>query len=431
MTGGVIQPGRIAPGFDGPPGMHRRSRRRSGARALGFRPKLLDSYLLAELAPPMAAAVTVILIALLLFRALEIFNYVAGSSARFGIVPQMIADLVPQYLGLAAPGAYFISMFLVVARMGDTSEIDAILASGLSMTRLTLPLVALGLVVAVFNIALLGFAQPLGHYGFHSHLDVALHAPWDARAQPRTFIGAGADVVLSADAVDPSGRALRGVFIRRVAADGTEEVFTAEKGALVTSPDQTRLTVVLTDGQQLQERSDGPPLVGKFSQLAVEVTLSGRTGAFRGRGPEPRELTMFELPARMRTGPEQDRLRAASEFHTRIVRTLSVPLLPLLAVPAGMAAKRRRRALGAVVCAVALFLYENSIDVGQDLVDMGRAPVALAIWLPFVLFAAVATVLFRQSVVRPGQTPFTAVSDAADALVRAVRTRLPPKVSRP
>lgn len=413
--------------------MQRRSRRSApGARLLGLRPRLIDTYVLSELVSPMAAALVVILIALLLFRALEIFNYVAGSSARFGIIPRMIADLVPQYLGLAAPGAYFISMFLVVARMGDTSEIDAILASGLSIVRFTLPLVALGLIVAMFNIGLLGFAQPLGHYGFNSHLDVALHAPWDARAQPRTFIGTGDGVVMTADAVDPSGRSLKGVFIRRVDSEGSEQIFTARRGLLVPPSDQTRLVVVLTDGQQLQERAGGPPMVGGFSRLSVEVTLTGRTGGFRGRGVEPREMTLSELPAAMREGTQHDRLRATSEFHTRIARTVSVPILPLLAVPAGMAAKRRKRAFGTLICGLALFLYENAIDVGQNLADTGRAPVALAIWLPFAIFAAGSAWLFRQSIFRPGQTPFTALSDTIDAWVRAVRIRLPwRRVSQP
>ncbi len=413
--------------------MSMRTRPGGGRPSLfGLRLRLVDRYLLSELVPPMAVAVVVILIALLLFRALEIFNDMAGSSARFGIIPRMIADLAPQYLGLAVPGAYFIGMFLVVARLGDTSELDVMLASGLSLVRLTLPFVGLGVVVAVLNLLLLGFAQPYGRYGFNSHLDLALHAPWDARVQPRTFIATGDRVVLSADAVDPSGRALRGVFIRRTNDDGAEQVFTAERGVLTAAPDQRHLTITLENGQHFQERIDGPPVVGGFSRLSVAVVLSGRIGAFRGRGVEPREMTLFELPTHMRDGEEEERLRATSEFHTRIVRTLSVPLLPLLAAPAGMASKRRRRALGTVVCGIALFLYENAIDFGQHLADAGQAPVALAIWLPFAIFAAGSALLFQQSILRPGQTPFTAVSDALEALIRAVAERLPRRpLSRP
>lgn len=405
------------------------SRRSRGYAPTWLRLRLIDGYVLSELVNPMTVAVIVILIALLLFRALEIFNFMAGSSARFAVIPRMIADLVPQYLGLAAPGAYFISMFLVVARMGDTSEIDAILASGYSIVRLTLPLVALGVLVSAINLAILGFAQPFGRYGFNAHLDDAIHAPWDARAQPRTFIQSGENAVLSADAADPTGRLLKGVFIRRVDGDGREQVFTAARGALLASPDQNRLIVTLLDGQELQERNGPEPVVGSFNRLSVEVDLGGRIGAFRGRGLEPREMTLLELPVRMASGSAADRRRAASELNTRIVRTLSVPILPLLAVPAGMAAKRRRRAMGTISCGLGLFLYENAIDVGQNLSDRG-VPILLAIWTPFLIFAFISAYLFQQSIRRPGQTPFTALSDGFDATARAVRGRLDRRVVR-
>lgn len=388
-----------------------------------LRPPLIDRYLVTQMAPGMAASFGVVLVALLLYRILELFNMLAESSARFGLIMTMIGNLAPHYLGLAIPAAYFISMFLVIARLGDNSEVDALLASGLSIVRLTKPFVWVGVVVAVVSILLLGFLQPFGRYGFNADLNAALHSQWDARVQPRTFVGPGGGVTLTADSVDPSGRGLRGVFLRRINSEGREQVFTAERGTLVPSADGALLTLVLDNGQQFQERARGEPLVGAFERLQVDQTFDTRNPPFRARGMSARELTLFELPGRMANGTPLERERAAAEFYTRIVRSISVPLLPLLAVPLGMAAKRGRRGSGIVVSAIVLFLYENAIDMGQSLANLGAVSPVAAVWTPFAVFTTLCVWLFVHSRKRPGETPFTAVVDHVESAMALIRRR--------
>ena len=374
--------------------------------------------------PGMAASFGVVLVALLLYRILELFNMLAESSARFSLILTMVGNLAPHYLGLAIPAAYFISMFLVVARLGDTSEVDALLASGLSIVRLTRPFVVVGLIVTAVSIVLLGFIQPFGRYGFNADLNTALHSQWDARVQPRTFVGPGGGVTLTADKVDPTGRGLRGVFLRRLAPDGTEQVFTAESGVLIPNKDGSQLRLVLDNGQQFEERRSGEPLVGAFSRLQVDQSFSTQDPPFRARGVNPRELTLFELPRRMARGSSAtDRAQASSEFYTRIVRSISVPLLPLLAVPLGMAAKRGRRAAGIVLSAIVLFIYEHAIDMGQSLADLGRVSAFVAVWTPCAVFATLCIWLFVHSRTRPGETPFTVAVEQIESVIAVVRRR--------
>jgi lipopolysaccharide export system permease protein len=362
---------------------------------------------------------------LLLYRILELFNELADSNARFGLLITMIGNLAPHYLGLAIPAAYFISMFLVVARLGDTSEIDALLASGLSIVRLTLPFVWVGAAVAVISVFLLGWLQPIGRYGFNANIDAAEHSQWDARLQPRTFVGPGGGVTLTADRVDPTGRGLRGVFLRRVEPDGHEQIFTAQSGTLVPNKAGTLLTLELENGQQYQERANSDALVGAFVKLKVDQSFSTTDPPFRARGVVPRELTLFELPQRISHGATKlDRQQAEAELYTRIVRSISVPLLPLLAVPLGMAAKRGRRGPGIILSAILLFVYEHAIDMGQSLADLGSVSAGVAVWTPCIVFAAFCIWLFVGSRNRPGETPFTATIDQMDAAFQAIRKRI-------
>jgi lipopolysaccharide export system permease protein len=386
---------------------------------------MMDRYLLQLMVPPMAAALGVVLIALLLERILRLFNLLAASSARFELILDLIGNLVPHYLGLALPAAFFISVFLVIARLGDNNEVDALLASGVSISRLAVPFVVVGAILTFASLVLFGFIQPYGRYGYNADLNAALNSGWDARVQPRTFIDPGHGITLSADRVDPSGRRMSGVFLRRTLDGGLEEVITAAQGVLNPANGGKQLTLTLINAQQYRERAGREPVVGGFDRLTVEQRFDVDAPPFRARGGAERELTLPELRREMREGESvAARARAAAEFYARIVRSISLPLLPLLATPLGMAAKRGRRGPGIVIAAVVLLLYQHGIQFGQSFADDGVVSPFVAVWTPFAIFAALCIWLFVQSRRRPGETPFNIVVDALGDVVEWVLARL-------
>ena len=386
---------------------------------------LVDRYLLRLIGPPMAAAVTVVLIALLLERLLRLVNALTASSTGLPMFLELMADLVPHYLGLALPAAFFVTVFSVSTRLSENNEVDALLANGLSVPRLTAPYVLAGAVLAVASVILFGFVQPYGRYGFNADLHEALNAGWNARVQPRTFVDAG-EFTLTADKVDATGRRLEGVFLRRVTKGGWEEVITAASGRLGRSDDGTRFTLALKKVQHFRERDGSGPVVGGVETLGATLTLDVDRARYRPRGSGERELTLPELRRQMRNGQSRGaRARAAAEFHARIARSAYLPLVPLLAVPLGMAAKRGRSGVGFALCAALFLLLQHGIQTGQTLADMGRVPAPVGIWTPPALFAGVSVWLFMRSRTRPGETPFTPLLDAIGEAVDRMRARLP------
>ncbi len=81
----------------------------------------------------------VLLLAQLLERLLRLFDMAAASGAAISVVLKMAASLVPHYLGLAVPTAFFAAIFIAVARIGDDNELDAMLATGRSISRVAMP----------------------------------------------------------------------------------------------------------------------------------------------------------------------------------------------------------------------------------------------------------------------------------------------------
>ena len=96
----------------------------------------LDRYVLELMARPVLGCLFVTLTAQLLDRVLKIINLLVQNGAHVSFVVQLTVNVMPYYLSLSLPASFFVAIFIIVARLGDGNEIDALLASGVSISRL-------------------------------------------------------------------------------------------------------------------------------------------------------------------------------------------------------------------------------------------------------------------------------------------------------
>jgi lipopolysaccharide export system permease protein len=388
-------------------------RRAEGGRA--WRPGLFDGYLLTLLARPLAAALLVVLPALLLERMLRLFDLVAAQGRGVGAIALMLLNLVPHYLGLAMPAAFFAAICLVVARLAEDSEFDAMQAAGLSLARITRPFFAVAVLLGLFGLALYGWMQPHGRYAYRAIQHALVEAGWNAVLPARTFVPVADRVVAYADRAGPDGRTVEGVFVRFVQADGTDVVVMGEAGWFRLSEDAARLELVLDRGERVEVAPDGRVRVVRFGRATDIREVAFAAPPFRPRGADERELTLAELWA----GAAPDGVsaaRAASELHARLARSAALLLLPLLAVPIGLGAKRTRRWQGLALGAVLLVVFHHAMQFGESMADLSRIDPRAAAWGPAGAFAALSLGLFARALRDPSRGPFDAAFGAADAV---------------
>lgn len=395
-------------------------------------PDRLDFYAWRSLAGPLALCLGVLLLAQLLERLLRLFDMAAASGAAISVVLKMAASLVPHYLGLAVPTAFFAAIFVAVARIGDDNELDAMLATGRSISRVAMPYFAVAALLMAFNFYLFGYLQPLSRYGYHVATHEALQARWNARVEDNRFVSAGHGFTLSADSVGRDGRQLQGVFVQRNTVRG-EEIITARSGRLVPSLRDARLFLELEGGQIVRANVDGSVFTMRFETGRIDDDFTATPPPYRARGDSVRELTLPELWYGAATASGDDAVTAAhkrsGELHGRIARAVLPPLLPLLALPLGMAAKRGRRAPGVVFAALALLAVNQALQFGESLAESGRAAGLPAVWTPYVLFALLGIWLFRSSLRWPGDNPIlravSAIEGGFEGLGRKWKKRAP------
>lgn len=369
--------------------------------------QIIDRYLLRLLAQPLMVSVSVVLIVLLLERLLRLFNLVAASGSALDAVLLMIANLVPHYLGLALPAAFFASIFMVVAKLGDDNELDALLASGRSIVQLAMPFMMVAIALGIFSFYLYGYLQPHSRYNYRAVMFEALHEGWNARAEENVFADAGRGFTLTADEVDASGRNMKGVFIRRQA-DGYDEIITSETGMLLPVEDGKRLQLQLGVGRMVREQTSGEVDDTYFQHAVINEDFNSQAPPFRARGNSERELTLPELWTAMHeTHPATSHAELAGEFHARLARAAALPFLPLLAFALGMAAKRGQRAPSVALACLMLLALQHGLQFGESMAQTGHVPAPLAVWTPLGAFAAISCWLFSASLKSPGDNPLT------------------------
>lgn len=403
------------------------------ARDLAAGPlRLIDRYLLRLLFWPLVGCLGVTVVALLLERVLRLLDALSQSSARFGYVAQLAANLVPHYLGLALPVAFFVALFIVITKLSDGSEIDALLASGQSLERIAAPFLAVGLFLSVFSLGVFGYMQPYSRYAYRAVMHAAINAGWNGRLAGGAFIDDRGSL-LTADSADVAGQRLTRVFIRRLDARGHEEIITAASADLKMDPGGKTITMDLKDGRRIALDSAGAYRNLAFGSLTTQTPLSAAAVLLRSRGGDERELTLGELYRQARSPkPVVSKETLMAEFYGRLARASFLPFLPMLAFPLGLASKRGNRAPGLIMAGVLLLAFQHALLLGQSMAASGKLPPFLAIWVPFAVFAGLGVWLFLGSRTRPGDTPVSRTVRRINKLVaRAVAVLPLPRKRQP
>ena len=378
----------------------------------------LDRYALRLFIGPLALVLLTLMTAQLLERLLRLLDLAASAGAPLSSVIIMVANLVPHYFGLALPMGITAAIFIAAARMSDDCELDIMLTTGRSIARIATPYFALGVLLIPLNGYLYGQVQPVTRYGYRLAVYEAMQTGWNAKVEENKFIDAGKGATFSAREVGPDGRQLHGVFVERRSPGGSIEITTAEEGQFVPGPQGHGISLRLEKGLRLVEGGDSTVKLERFEHSRIDRNLLPARQPFRDRGESARERTLPELWQDLKRGGDP---KAAAEFHGRLARVLILPLLPLMALPLGMASKRGQRAPGVIFATLALILFNHALQFGESLAANGRAPAALAVWTPYVLFGLLGAWIFRGSLAWPGDNPVLRAVVAVEGLFEGLR----------
>jgi lipopolysaccharide export system permease protein len=388
---------------------------------------ILDRHVLKQVSLPLGGALVIGLLMLLADRMVRLLDTTLGKKNSFGVVFEMLAYLVPHYLGTALPAALFLGLLLGFGKMSTNSETDAFMASGIGLHRLARPVIMLGVLMSAISIFIMGWVQPHARYAYRSvvfdvqNVDVFYLAEEGVfmQADNRTFI---------IDKLDRGKSAFDHAFIfQDRGAEGSETV-TAARGSLIENPGGQRPTLHLEEGHRLTfpappQVTGTVPVNGEATDFALADTPLGKLSKdlFRPRGEDERELTLPELFQRLNDPPPKaSREEVTSELSERLVTAVSILILPFLAIPFAVGSRRSQRGTRTGFALVLIVLYNEIIQQGAGAANKGASPL-LVLWLPCFLLAAFAAWRYIATCFTIGSDPIGNAMDRVGEFITGFR----------
>ena len=375
----------------------------TGGPLLKFLPSI-DRYIFRLVTVPMAAVFAIAASLLVLDKMLRLFDFVATEGGPVSVVWRMLANLIPEYLSLGIPIGLMLGILLAFRRLATSSELDVLRAVGMSYGRmLRMPYIITAVLMAV-NVALVFYVQPISRY-YYEQLEYELRSgALGASIKVGEFTTLADRMALRIEESEDDGTRLKGIFARVSNDKGQILSISAREGAFLATTDSPDTIILrLDDGTIVQDTGNQSPRVLAFTRQYLPIDLPA-IEEFRARGDAERE---FILPELLRIGwnsGESEARRDASQasFNFRLVEVVMMALLPLLAVSLGIPPKRSTSALGVFVSIVMVVSYHKINQYGEDLAALGRFDPILALWGPFVLFAALIGWMYYQVAHVPG-----------------------------
>ena len=350
----------------------------------------IDRYIFKLVVVPMLGVFALAASLLTLDKMLRLFDFVAVEGGPVGVVFKMLGALIPEYASLAIPLGLMLGILVAFRKLATSSELDVLRAVGMSYGRmLRMPYIITAVLMAV-NVALVFYVQPISRY-YYEQLEYELRSgALGASIKVGEFTTLADRMALRIEESEDDGTRLKGIFARVSNDKGQILSISAREGSFLATTDSPDTIILrLDDGTIVQDMGNQSPRVLAFTRQYLPIDLPA-IEEFRARGDAEREYILPELLRIGWNSGESEARRDASQanFNFRLVEVVMMALLPLLAVSLGIPPKRSTSALGVFVSIVMVVSYHKINQYGEDLAALGRFDPILALWGPFVLFAA-------------------------------------------
>ena len=352
--------------------------------------RILDKYLLREYIWPLLYcfdAFAMLMIVIDLFGTLDDF---ITYHARFSTVVHYYLILFPEMFVLIMPMALLLGLLFCLSNLSKYNELIAIRASGISLLRFILPMLAIGAAAAIVVFIVNELFVP------HAHEKAdALRAVVRGKHQPEVlenffFVNTIEHRDWYARRFDTRRSLMDPVEIHGRNADGSPELDVLAESARWVGHQWHFFNADLYDHRQTPVRpirvaeTNFPAFKESPARLAVE-------------GKNPDDLTTSELRRYIRTQRAARHLTGLAKYEVRLQSRYAFPLtcliVVLIGIPLGIRVSRSGPLLGVgtALTLVVAFYFLNNITLALG--DGGRIPPVAAAWTTNAIFACVGSVL--------------------------------------
>jgi LPS export ABC transporter permease LptG/LPS export ABC transporter permease LptF len=317
----------------------------------------------------------------------RLMGILVSRGADLATIVRILFNLLPSVLAITIPMSFLLGVLLAFGRMAADSEVIALRASGVSVSRLLRPVLLLSLIAAGVTYYITAIALPHANQRYREDLFTLVVSKARSGIQPRVFTDdllPGMMLYVS-DIPAETGR-WNDVFLYDTPRSDTPRAILAAEGEPIIDY-QARTAHLLLENGIIHSFNRADP--GRYEQQRFRVfekpldwdQLFPRAPISRGdREMEPGDLLARAAEMRAQGEPPEKIAPWIVEWHKRFAIPAACVVFGLLALGLSLGAKREARSAAFGLSVAVIFVYYVFIRLGEQAGDTGMMPPVLAMW---------------------------------------------------
>lgn len=293
-----------------------------------------DRYLLSQLLALFGFFALILVTVYWINRAVGLFDRLLGDGQSALVFLEFSLLILPNAIRLVLPVAAFAATVYVTNRLMQESELVVMQATGFSSFRLARPVIYFGLIVTLLHLVLMNLLVPWSNAMLNARQQ-ALSQDMTARYMNEgQFMQPAAGVTLYIRNITDQGE-LEDVFIADDRNERVRTVYNSARALIVRSDTGPKLLMLDGTSQRLERDGSRRLSITRFADATYDLGTMIQTA--KDRGPEPRDLTSFELFA-PEGGLDWSKPTTRDDVTREIQARISQPFLSLASAMLGFSA---------------------------------------------------------------------------------------------
>lgn len=358
----------------------------------------MDRYLVEELRGPSLFGLSAFTLIFVATQILAIGRLVSEEHAPLWAAIEYFLWQMPYYLLLVIPMAMLLGTLLAMQRLSSESEINALRAGGISLSRIVAPLILVGVCVSLVALVLqelfVPFANEKAAYVRQAAIEHA--SPGLSNLQAVTSLPGGGKQVTIAGGLDAATQTLLNVTVVQYDARQQPQRFIVADRARFFAP-----TWTFENSTTYLFAPDGSVTNTRAPTMTVDIGARPSEMAKQSISiTNPEDLSRAELKERLDSGqlaPQQRNLFRAT-YASKLARPFAAFVFTLIAVPFGLRpARGGGTGLGFGLAVAIVFVYYVISTICLSLGSTAAWLAGPAAWAPNLLFTLIGVFLLRRA----------------------------------
>lgn len=354
--------------------------------------KLIDRYIVRQFLVTTLFSLAAVLVVFVVIDAMENLDDFIDRNATADIIIIYYIYFLPEIIKLIMPVAMLLASLFVTARLSTQNELTALKSSGMSLFRIMIPYIVVGLLVSVASVYFNGWIVPKANKKKFTIEREYLNKNTINSSGANIYIQDTPTRILSIGYYDDFRKVASRVSIQDFS-DTNLTVLVARADAQTMEWDTTTQRWILQNGTRRWFTSDRERLEDISVEAADRLNFDPEDLRKKQEQPDEMEYRTLEQFIENQRRAGQDVSRWLVDFHSKVSFPFASTIVVLFGVP--FASVKRRGGIGVQlgISLLICFIYLIFMKVSQVFGYNGDIHPLLTAWMANLIFLAGAVIL--------------------------------------